>query len=74
MFRELFLDEGHPVLMDAGQDGKSTIRELLDAAGETPTLPEYKPGSPVCLSWALKGKCNNQCPRKGTHKRGFFLG
>jgi hypothetical protein len=31
-------------------------------------IPTFDDSKPICLNWAIKGKCSSNCPRKDTHK------
>ena len=32
------------------------------------SVPKFQDGKQVCLNWALKGECKDDCPRKGSHR------
>ena len=46
------------------ESGHRNIRALLE--GHDMEVPKNS-SKPVCLVWALKGECSNQCRRKGQH-------
>ena len=46
--------------------GHRNIRTLLE--GHEVEVPQHS-NKPVCLVWALKGECSDQCRRKGQHVR-----
>ena len=44
--------------------GHSSISAMME--GKDATIPSHR-DNPVCLSWALKGRCSNSCKRKDQH-------
>ena len=46
--------------------GHRNVQALLE--GHKVEVPKHA-SKPVCLVWALKGECSNQCRRKGQHVR-----
>ena len=46
------------------ESGHSSINAMVQ--GHDVTYPKYR-DKPVCLSWALKGECNEACKRKFNH-------
>ena len=49
--------------------GHDRLKDMIDKyEGGSPVYPKLN-GEDVCFSWACKGKCKDNCPRKNTHKR-----
>ena len=44
--------------------GHTSISSMVN--GHDVTYPKHR-DKPVCLSWALKGECNDACKRKFNH-------
>ena len=56
-------------LMQRFRDSEFTnVRSLQEAAPSGTTVPQHR-GQEVCLTWALKGECNETCRRAGCHCR-----
>jgi hypothetical protein len=48
------------------ESGHPTIKAMME--GKNATIPKHQ-NKPVCLVWALKGKCSSNCKRKDMHIR-----
>ena len=46
------------------ESGHGTISAMVQ--GHDVEYPKHR-DKPVCLSWALKGECNDNCKRSGNH-------
>lgn len=56
-----------PSLLKRFKDsGHSTISSMIAAGGDDIKTPKHS-GKEVCLTWALKGRCNASCKRKNMH-------
>ena len=52
------------ILSRFARSGHASISAMMD--GKDAEIPSHR-GNPVCLSWALKGRCSNSCKRKDQH-------